>query len=135
MGAMLTALYDGKCHFCRSSCAVLQSLDWWRRIDFIDLHASVRWRGTYPALSTEQLLSQIHVLDEQGRLFVGYFGLCRLLRELPLCLPLWLLLQVPGTTALGQRAYRGIARRRYRLNRLWGDVPSAGDCDICQPPG
>lgn len=117
---MLTALYDGNCVICQSTCASMRALDWRRRIEFVDLHESERWRGCYPELSIDELLGEIHVLDESGDLLSGFGASRRLLRELPLLLPLWLLLQFPGMGILGPRAYRFIATRRYRINRLFG---------------
>ena len=35
---MLTALYDGNCVICRSTCETLRALDWLKRIEFVDLH-------------------------------------------------------------------------------------------------
>lgn len=115
---MLTALYDGNCVICQSTCASLQALDWFGRIEFVDLHDGVASR--YPELSLEQLMGEIHVLDEWGRLYPGFGGTRRMLRELPLGVPLWLLLGIPGMNIIGQRVYRFVARRRYRINKLFG---------------
>ncbi len=118
-GTMLTALYDGKCVICRSTCETLRALDWLRRIEFVDLHTGGASEGCRH-LSHERLMSEIHVLDAEGRIYAGFAGTRRMLREAPLGFPLWLLLQLPGTDALGQRVYRFIARRRYRINKLLG---------------
>ncbi len=115
---MLTALYDGNCVICQSTCASLQALDWFGRIEFVDLHDGVASR--YPELPLEQLMGEIHVLDERGRLYPGFGGTRRMLRELPLGIPLWLLLGIPGMDIIGQRVYRFVARRRYRINKLFG---------------
>ena len=37
---MLTALYDGNCVVCRSTCEAMRALDWRNRIEFVDLHES-----------------------------------------------------------------------------------------------
>jgi len=125
---MLTALYDGNCVVCRSTCETLRALDWRQRIEFVDLHESVEASERFADLSQERLMSEIHVLDDGGRLYAGFAGTRRMLRELPLGLPLWLLLQLPGTDALGKRVYRFIARRRYRINALLGvDLPECAD--------
>ena len=129
---MLTALYDGKCLICRSSCETMRALDWLGRIEFVDLHDSGLWRGSYPQLPFEQLMGEIQVLDQQGKLYSGFKGTRRMLKEVPLGMPLWLLLQLPGMEVIGQRVYRAIAHRRYRINKLFGnDVP---DCvnDNCK---
>ncbi len=126
---MLTALYDGNCALCRSTCRALRVLDWRRRIVFVDLHNSGGWAGVCAEIGQERLLGALHVLDAERRVYAGFLGLRRLLKEVPLGFPLWLLLQLPGADALGRRAYRFIARRRYRLNRLLGCADGA-----CQLP-
>ena len=130
---MLTALYDGNCLICRSTCDTMRRLDWLKRIEFIDLHEDAAWRGRFPQLALERLMAEIHVVDEAGRVFAGFAGSRRMLREVPLGLPLWLLLQAPGMARAGQRVYRFIARRRYRLNALLGnegfDCPDGG-CEM-----
>ena len=118
---MLTALYDGNCLICQSTCETMRALDWLKRIEFIDLHDSRRWTSRYPELSLEQLMAEIHVLDGEGRVYPGFASTRRMLKEVPLGIPIWLLLQLPGTEAIGRRAYRFIARRRYRINKLFGN--------------
>ncbi len=117
---MLRALYDGKCVICRSTCETLRALDWLNRIEFVDLHRSPAMSAPFDRLSRERLMSEIHVLDAEGKLYAGFAGTRRMLRELPLAMPLWLLLQLPGSNALGKRVYRFIARRRYHINALLG---------------
>lgn len=118
--ALLTALYDGKCVICQSTCETLRALDWLKRIEFVDLHKADDGRERFSNLNHERLMSEIHVLDAEGRIYAGFAGTRRMLREVPLGFPLWLLLQLPGTDALGRRVYRFIARRRYRINKLLG---------------
>ena len=124
---MLTALYDGKCVICRSTCETMRALDWRRRIEFVDLHEADASGEDYRQLNRERLMSEIYVLEAGGRHYAGFAGIRRMLREAPLGFPLWLLLQLPGSDALGQRVYRFIARRRYRVNALLG--VELEDCD------
>ena len=73
-------------------------------------------------------MSEIHVLADGNRLYAGFAGTRRMLKEVPLGFPLWLLLQLPGSDALGKRVYRLIARRRYRINALLGKkLPDCAD--------
>ncbi len=127
---MLTALYDGKCLICASTCETMRAIDWLNRIEFVDLHADdVAWRDRYPSLTDERLMAEIHVMDAVGNVYAGFAGSRRMLREVPLGWPLWLLLQLPGAAAIGRRAYRYIARRRYRINALLGnELPDCVDC-------
>ena len=125
---MLTVLYDGNCVICQSTCDAMRALDWRKRIEFVDLHADVAWRDRYPSLTGERLMAEIHVVDEAGSIYGGFAGSRRMLREVPLGWPLWLLLQLPGSDAIGRRVYRFIARRRYRINALLGnELPDCAD--------
>ncbi len=125
---MLTALYDGNCVVCQSTCATMRSLDWLRRIEFINLHEDTVWPDRFPKLARGRLMAEIHVIDDAGRIFAGFAGSRRMLKEVPLGLPLWLLLQMPGSEAIGRRVYRFIASRRYRINALLGnELPDCAD--------
>jgi len=128
---MPTALFDGACIICRSASSAIAALDWMNRVEFRDLH-DPDLRSRYPELSDDQLMGAIHVLAGDGRLYIGYDGIRRLLKEIPLGLPIWLLLHLPGMDGMGRRVYQFIARRRYRMNRLFGRaIP---DCaDGCRP--
>jgi len=125
---MLTALYDGNCLVCRSTCEALRALDWLKRIHFVDLHDGGDFRRRHPELTRERLMSESHVIDAAGELYAGFAGTRRMLKELPLGFPLWLLLQLPGADAIGKRLYRYIARRRYRINALLGsELPECAE--------
>lgn len=129
---MLTALYDGKCVICQSTCGTLRALDWLNRIEFVDLHEADDRSERYGHLHHERLMREIHVLDDEGRVYAGFAGTRRMLKEAPLGFPLWLLLQLPGSDALGKRVYRLIAHRRYRINALLGaPLPDCAD-DSCE---
>lgn len=125
---MLTALYDGNCVICQSTCHTMRSLDWLKRIEFINLHEDAVWRDRYPKLAFERLMAEIHVIDDAGEIFPGFAGSRRMLKEAPLGYPLWLLLKLPGSETIGRRIYRFIARRRYRINALLGnELPDCAD--------
>lgn len=104
----------------------MRALDWLKRIEFINLHEDAAWQDRYPTLAFKRLMAEIHVVDEAGSVFAGFAGSRRMLKEVPLGFPLWLLLQLPGSKRIGQGVYRFIARRRYRINALLGNELS--DC-------
>lgn len=129
---MLTALYDGTCIVCQSTRGTIKALDWRHRVRFIDLHDRAAWQSQFPQLNDADILGAIHVIDERGAVFAGIDATRRMLRELPLGLPIWLLLHAPGADKLGAALYRFIARRRYRINRLFGKpIPDCldGNCE------
>lgn len=114
---MLTALYDGYCAICQTTLAIITALDWFKRVKFVDLHSpDVDTR--FSQFTHEELMGQIHVIDDQGRVFAGFDGTKRLLKAVPLGFPFWLILQLPGMDRVGKRVYGWIARHRYAINRF-----------------
>lgn len=130
---MVTAIFDGYCVICQQTRRTVRALDWLKRVEFLDLHDSTALAARYPELDFEQLMGQIHVVDG-GRVYAGFQGTRRMLRELPLGFPFWLLLHLPGMNWLGERVYRFIARNRYRINRAFGvELPDCVD-GVCKIP-
>lgn len=114
---MLIALYDGYCAVCRTTLAIITALDWFKRVQFVDLHTP-GIEEQYPQFTHEELMGQMHVIDEQGKVFAGFDGTRRLLKAVPLGYPFWLIMLLPGMDNVGKRVYRWIARNRYSINRL-----------------
>lgn len=118
---MITAIYDGNCVICNTTRRIVNALDWFNRVEFLNLHLRDEIETRYPFLPYEQSMGEIHVIDQEERVFAGFKGTRRMLREVPLGLPLWALLHVPGVSNwLGPRLYRFIAHNRYTINRLLG---------------
>ena len=129
----ITALYDGACVICRGARRAFESLDWRRRIHFVDIHDRDAWHAHSPRIGDADLVGAIHAIDERG-VYAGFPATRRLLREAPLGLPLYALLHLPGMEGLGARLYRFVARRRYRVNRLLGQpLPACADEGCCAP--
>lgn len=128
---MTTAIYDGQCVLCRQSKRIITALDWLKRVEFLDLHNWNTIEARYPALDYEAAMGQMHVVTPDGHLMGGFAGIRRLLRDLPLGFPFWLLLHLPGMNWLGERIYRLVARNRYRINRFFGaPVCEDGTCRV-----
>jgi predicted DCC family thiol-disulfide oxidoreductase YuxK len=128
---MTTAIYDGYCVLCKQSKRIVNALDWLHRVEFLDLHDWNTVEARYPQLNFEQAMGQMHVVTEDGHLIGGFEGVRRLLRDLPLGFPVWLVLHLPGMSWLGNQIYRFIARNRYRINKMVGaDVCENGVCKV-----
>jgi predicted DCC family thiol-disulfide oxidoreductase YuxK len=140
---MLTAIYDGYCVICNTTRRVVRALDWFGRVEFLDLHQQEAMQSRFPQLSHEQTMGEIHVIDPSGRIFAGFYGTRRMLRAMPLTLPLWAILRLPIIGDwVGVRAYRFIAKNRYAINRLLGvdlakieaEEAACDDAGVCKIP-
>jgi len=135
---MLTAVFDGHCVICNTTRRIVNALDWFNQVQFLDLHDRETITARYPQLDHEQAMGEIHVIDDAGRVFAGFAGTRRLLRALPLALPLWAILRLPIIGDwVGPRVYRFIAANRYAINRLLGvDLEKDAACEdgVCKLP-
>lgn len=133
---MVTAIYDGNCVLCRQSKRIINALDWLQRVEFLDLQKWETVHQRYPDLDWNAAFGQMHTMTSDGQMLGGFKGVRRLLRELPLGFPIWLLLHVPGVDWLGDQVYKVIARNRYRINKLVGaEVCENGACQLHNPAG
>ncbi len=128
---MTTAIYDGTCVICKQTKRIVNALDWLHRVEFLDLHNWSEVEQRYPGLDYDQAMGQIHVVTSDGQLRGGFEGVRRMLRDLPLGYPVWLLLHIPGMDWLGDKVYRFIARNRYQINKFFGaPVCEDGTCKV-----
>lgn len=128
---MTTAIYDGYCVICKQTKKIVNALDWLNRVEFLDLHNWTEVEKRYPQLNFEQAMGQMHVVTGDGQLMGGFEGVRRLLRDLPLGFPLWLVLQLPGMNWVGNAVYRFVARNRYKINKFFGaPVCEDGTCKV-----
>ena len=131
---MLTALYDSHCILCQQTRRMIMTFDWLHHIEFLDLHETDVVERRFPELDPVALMGEIHVIEESGAVRSGFQGMRRMLRELPLGVPMWLVLLLPGMNWLGPRVYGLVARHRYRINRLFGiDLATCTD-GACKLP-
>lgn len=136
---MTVAIYDGRCAICNTTRFMVRRLDWFSRIEFLDLHDRAEVEARFPQISYEAAMGEIHVVDSDGTVYPGFRGTRRMLRDVPLGLPVWLILKLPIIgNWLGPRLYRLIARNRYAINRLLGiDLnQTPDDCEdgVCKIP-
>ena len=89
---MTTAIFDGYCVLCKQTKRIVTALDWFKRVEFLDVHQWSTVESRYPNLDFETAMGQIHVVSPDGKMLGGFEGMRRLLRDLPLTFPLWLLL-------------------------------------------
>ncbi|MEO0598332.1 MAG: DUF393 domain-containing protein [Chloroflexota bacterium] len=132
---MTTAVYDGQCVLCNTTRRFVCALDWFRRAEWLDLHNREEVDARYPWLDYEKAMGEIHVIDSEDDVYAGYYGVRRMFRDVPLGVPIWAFLHLPGMDRFGKRAYVYIARNRYEINRFFGvelDPCEDGMCKIPQ---
>lgn len=97
----LAVLYDGSCGLCNRTIAVVGALDLLGRVEVLDAladwpRASVRW----PALDQRACLEDMHVITDDGRVHVGFYGYRALAWHLPLGWLFLPFLYTPGVPAM-----------------------------------
>ncbi len=109
----LAILYDGSCEMCRASVAGIRHFDNSGCIEPLDLQDPGA-RAQFPGLRLEDMLVELHAVDEHGQVFRGARAINEILRR-QTGLRGWLayLWYVPGYAWLADRQYKRIAATRY----------------------
>ena len=112
-GKQILVLYDGTCPFCTFSATRLRILDWFNRLEIIDLYT----QGTLEKyqIPVEDAMQRIQVLTKKGKRKEGMDGILEISLQLPV---LWIF--VPFfwfiiLIGLGNRIYDWIAKNRFRF--------------------
>lgn len=111
----LAVLYDGGCEMCRTVAGGILDYDNSGALELLDLHAE-QARVQFPQLRLEDLLYELHVIDERGRVYRGARAINEILRRQAgmrgLFAYLW---YFPGYAWLADRQYKAIAAARHRF--------------------
>ena len=118
-------IYDGHCRFCTAQIERLARWDRKGRFSFMSLHDPEVYRR-YPDLTHDGLMTNMMLVDRQGKRHVGMAAIRYLSRQLPRLWPLMPFLHIPFSMPLWQWCYRQFAKRRY----LFGKT-NACDSDAC----
>jgi predicted DCC family thiol-disulfide oxidoreductase YuxK len=126
-------IYDGHCKMCTAQVRGLLFWDCQHHLSYLSLHDPLVAQR-YPDLTHERLMSEMVIVDQQGRRHGGAEAVRHLtlrLRRLWWAAPfLWF----PGSLPLWRWLYRLIARNRYRFGKL--DECDGGTCQLhFGPPG
>jgi predicted DCC family thiol-disulfide oxidoreductase YuxK/uncharacterized membrane protein YphA (DoxX/SURF4 family) len=119
--------YDTMCPVCRRARNTLARLDWFKRLQFIDLHDREACEPLLKGVSYADQLRQMYVLTPGGEVHGGFDAVRALAPALPpawLFWPLWVALYLPGVTFAGRRVYHFIARNRFKYARCDDEVCS-----------
>lgn len=111
----LAVLYDGGCEMCRTVAGGILDFDNSGALELLDLHAQ-QAREQFPQLRLDDLLYELHVIDDAGRVYRGARAINEILRRQSgvrgALAYLWYL---PGYAWLADRQYKAIAASRYRF--------------------
>jgi predicted DCC family thiol-disulfide oxidoreductase YuxK len=109
----LAILYDGSCEMCRASLDGIRQFDNSGKMEPLDLHLE-GVRAQFPELKLENLLEELHAVDESGRVYRGARAINEILRrQSGLKGYLAYLWYIPGYAWLADRQYKRIAASRY----------------------
>jgi predicted DCC family thiol-disulfide oxidoreductase YuxK len=111
----LAVLYDGGCEMCRNVAAGVLRYDNTDALELLDANEPAA-RALFPELKLDDLLYELHVIDDRGRVYRGARAVNEILRRQTglrsLVAYLW---YFPGYAWLADRQYKAIAGRRYRF--------------------
>lgn len=108
-------LYDGECEMCRSVAGGILDYDNSGALELMNLHAA-DVRAEFPQLELDDLLYELHVIDDEGRVYRGARAVNEILRRQSgmrgMLAYLWYL---PGYAWLADLQYKAIAASRHRF--------------------
>ncbi len=122
----LAVLYDGSCEMCVASIAAMARFDNSGAIDVLDLFDG-KVAEQFPGLKREDLVRELHAVDDRGRVFRGARAISEILRHQqgP---KRWLACawHIPGFAWLADRQYKKIAATRHDKRASRSISPSQG---------
>ncbi len=112
-------LYDGKCPMCTFQMQLLTWLDLLHRLELIPYQD--QRAETYTAdIPAAALQASIHCVTATGQTSLCATALRHICMQLPPCIPLALILWIPGIMPLANDIYDGVSRNRMRMSRIFG---------------
>ena len=112
-------LYDDQCPMCTFQMRVLTWLDWSNVTCLLPM-SNPRSAEVAPTLTREDLMSAMHCVTPDGRIYRGARCIRHVGVRMPLLFPIALLLWVPGVIRIAEKIYAWVSRNRYLLSRLFG---------------
>jgi predicted DCC family thiol-disulfide oxidoreductase YuxK len=124
-----TAIYDELCPRCRRTMVFLDSMDWRKRLTFIESEGQwPRASAGAPSRIPDQSQHTLFVIGPDATIYRGFYGFRKLTGLLPPLWPLWPIFHCPGFRRLGPRIYRllsdGSAGHVCRVELTGGRVVS-----------
>ena len=86
----LRVWFDGGCPLCAREISIMRKLDWFNKVDFVDVLSTDEC-----PIQRDELLARFHSQSFDGRLLSGAAAFALLWRSLPLLRPLGELARIP----------------------------------------
>jgi predicted DCC family thiol-disulfide oxidoreductase YuxK len=112
-------IYDDDCGMCRRAKRIAQRLDWLRRFEFFPLQDPAL-SARFPQVTLEACLTEMKLVEPDGRTFGGVDALLRLFIRLPFLCPIAAVWMMPPLRFIAARFYQFIAANRHRLSSQCG---------------
>ena len=107
--------FDSQCPLCAKEIAFMKRLDWFKRVEFVDIYTSANC-----PVDPRQLLARFHAREKGQPVVDGAEAFAALWRQLPLLKPLGLLARMPLVLRMLEKAYDQFLRVRPALQRFLG---------------
>ena len=104
-------IYDGHCQFCQNSVRILKIMDLFGTLKYMDLHLVSDL--TTLGLSKESAMSQLHLIEADGKLYGGFDVFRPICFIMPMLYPMILIFYFPVMGVVGPMIYQWVAKNRY----------------------
>lgn len=110
--ALYTFYYDGECPLCQKVVLIIKHFDIFKSVNCKTVQNNYQENPALKDLDENSLLTNIHGVNSDGKIAVGYWAYVQLFRYLLYTYPLGLLLSIKGISNLGVKVYNYIADNR-----------------------
>jgi len=92
--------FDSQCPLCAKEIAFMKRLDWFKRVEFVDIYTTADC-----PLDPRQLLARFHAREKGQPIVDGAAAFAALWRHLPLLKPLGVVARIPLVLRMLEKAY------------------------------
>lgn len=110
-------IYDNDCPLCHRTRITIQSLDIFKKIEFITIHearSKFATHAEFMKINEKELQVNIHSIDSSGKIHVGLSTYIQVFFRMLYTFPIAILLIIPGIYHLAKFVYTKIALNRER---------------------
>lgn len=109
----LTVYYDGNCGICNRTRGTIETVDILHRTQFKSLQIYAETEPPLEDVSETELLHDLHSVDLNKNVYVGYNTYIRIAGTVPTLWFMWPILAFPPFAYIGRKIYRKIANGRH----------------------